>query len=73
MDRRDFLGIIAAPLFRNLVPPTPTGNTLSVAALLGALKELERASVGPPISMTGSVYMRTFPGNPYEHLAKDGQ
>lgn len=23
MDRRDFFGIIAAPLFRNLVPPTP--------------------------------------------------
>lgn len=25
-DRRDFFGIIAAPLFRNIVPPTPMGR-----------------------------------------------
>lgn len=33
-DRRDFFGIIAAPLFRNLVPPTPIAGT-SACAMTG--------------------------------------
>lgn len=37
MDRRDFFGIIAAPLFRNLVPPKPMAYREGVAAILKEL------------------------------------
>ena len=63
LDRRDFFGVIAAPLLRRFAPPVPVARTtvasgspfanqvnatpLSVKVLMNAIETLRRSTDGP--------------------------
>ena len=78
MERRDFCGIIASPLLRKFVPPSPecgpamlhSGEAimppLTVANLLAALDELKRQqdATGAPLTFPPGTKFQWAPWEP---------